>query len=115
MKKLFSLALVVAVLSIGGVAFANEGCGTTACAADKTAKAVKGKGAKVDLDKALAELQAKKDAIVAKDANADTKDIDAKIEEVKGKIAKKAVKKADKKADKKTDAAAADATAPAAK
>ena len=107
MKKLFSLALVVAVLSIGGVAFANEGCGTTACAADKTAKAVKGKGAKVDLDKALAELQAKKDAIVAKDANADTKDIDAKIEEVKGKIAKKA--------DKKTDAAAADATAPAAK
>lgn len=105
MKKLFSLALVVAVLSIGGAVLANEG--TTAAATDKTAKVAKAKGAKGDWDKKLAELQAKKDALVAKDANADTKEIDAKIEELKAKIAKKAGKKADKKADAAADAAAA--------
>ncbi len=104
MKKLFTLALVVAVLSIGGAVLANDAATATT---DKTAKVAKTKGAKGDLDKKLAELQAKKDALVAKDANADTKEIDAKIEELKTKIAKKAGKKADKKADAAADATAA--------
>ncbi|MFA6104941.1 MAG: hypothetical protein WC721_22350 [Victivallaceae bacterium] len=104
MKKLFTLALVVAVLSAGGVAFANDNAGA---AADKSAKGLK----HVDLDKMLAELQSKKDALLAKDANADTKEIDAKIEKVKAKIAKKNAKKADKKADKAVTPAAAPAPA----
>lgn len=109
MKKLFSLALVVAVLSIGGAVLANEGA--TAAATDKPAKA----GKHLGLDKQLTELQAKKDALLKSNPSADTKEIDAKIDELKAKIAKKAGKKADKKADKKTDAtaAAADATAAA--
>lgn len=102
MKKLFTLALVVAVLSVGGVVLANDA--TTAATTDKAAKA----GKHVGLDKQLAELQAKKDALVK--ANADTKEIDAKIEELKTKIAKKAGKKGAKKADK----AASDTTATAA-
>lgn len=109
MKKLFTLALVVAVLSIGGAVLANEG--TTATATDKTAKV----GKHLGLDKQLAELQAKKDALLKSNPSADTKEIDAKIDELKAKIAKKAGKKTDKKADKKADAtaAAADATAAA--
>ncbi|MEI8247082.1 MAG: hypothetical protein WCI51_14715 [Lentisphaerota bacterium] len=103
MKKLFTLALVVAVLSVGGVVLANDA--TTAATTDKAAKA----GKHVGLDKQLTELQAKKDALVKADANADTKEIDAKIEELKTKIAKKAGKKGAKKADK----AAADTTAAA--
>lgn len=104
MKKLFSLALVVAVLSIGGAVLANEG--TTAAATDKPAKTKH-----VGLDKQLAELQAKKDALLKSNPSADTKEIDAKIDELKAKIAKKAGKKTDKKADKKADTTATDATA----
>ena len=98
MKKLFTLALVVAVLSIGGAVLANDA--TTAATTDKAAKAGKHAG----LDKQLAELQAKKDALVKADANADTKDLDTKIDELKTKIA---AKKSGKKGAKKADAAAA--------
>ncbi len=121
MKKLFTLALVVAVLSVGGIAFANDSaaCAATAakdknaaCAAtaakDKTAKA----GKHLGLDKQIADLEAKKAALLAQNAQADTKEFDAKIDELKNKIAaKKTSKKADKKADKK--AATADTAAPA--
>lgn len=105
MKKFFTLALVMAVLSVGGIVLANDG----ACpaGADKAAKAAKGgKHAKVDINKELADLEAQKAELVKADAKADTKELDAKIEAIKAKIAKKAEKKAAKNADKKAAAAA---------
>jgi formylglycine-generating enzyme required for sulfatase activity len=83
-------------------------------ATDKIAKTAKKiKRANVDSDDQLAALQDKKDALVKKDAAADTKEIDAKIDEVKARIAKRAVKKGGKKADTATPAPAEVKPAPA--
>ena len=98
----------MAVLAVGGVVLAVDTTAAGAAATDKTAT----KGTKhVDLDKQLADLQAKKDALVKADAKADTKEIDAKIDEVKAKIAKKAAKKSKKAKDAADTTTAAPAPA----